>query len=192
MRVFLTVLVLIFSLQSLTRADDIRDLEIEGMSIGDSLLDYYSENEIKNGFPTDWSYKKKTYQATDLSKNIKDFDKVQINFKTKGKNYTIGAMDGISTMDIKDCLKEKDEQILAMQELLSEAKNTYDGTTKHSYDKSGDSKIMEAVYKLKSGGVIIVSCYDWSDKLTSSKGWDDSLRMSIRSKKFNKFLANAY
>ena len=41
MRVFVAVLVLIFSLQSLTKADDIRDFEIEGMSIGDSLLDYY-------------------------------------------------------------------------------------------------------------------------------------------------------
>ena len=173
-------------------ADEISDFQIEGMSVGDSLLDYYSENEIKNGFPIGWSYKKKTYQATELSKNIKDFDNVQINFKTKGKNYTIGAMDGISNMDIKDCLKEKDEQILAMQELLSEAKNTYDGTTKHSYDKSGDSKIMEAVYKLKSGGVIIVSCYDWSDKLTSTKGWNDQIRMQIQTKKFDRFLKNAY
>ena len=47
MRVFLAVLVLIFSLQSLTKADDIRDFEIEGMSIGDSLLEYYEEEEIK-------------------------------------------------------------------------------------------------------------------------------------------------
>ena len=82
--------------------------------------------------------------------------------------------------------------VFCIYAMLFEAKNTYDGTTKHNYDKSGDSKIMEAVYKLKSGGVIIISCYDWSDKLTSSKGWDDSLRISIRSKKFNKFLANAY
>ena len=47
MRVFIAVLILIFSLQSFTKADDISDFEIEGMSLGDSLLDYYSENEIK-------------------------------------------------------------------------------------------------------------------------------------------------
>ena len=28
-------------------ADDIRDFEIEGISIGDSLLDYFSEDQIK-------------------------------------------------------------------------------------------------------------------------------------------------
>ena len=47
MRVFIAVLVLIFSFQSLTKADDIRDFEIEGMSIGDSLLDYFNESEMK-------------------------------------------------------------------------------------------------------------------------------------------------
>ena len=29
------------------KADDIRDFQIEGMSIGDSLLDYFSEEKIK-------------------------------------------------------------------------------------------------------------------------------------------------
>ena len=46
MRVFIAVLVLIFSLQSWTKADDIRDFEIEGMSIGDSALDFYSKDTI--------------------------------------------------------------------------------------------------------------------------------------------------
>ena len=45
-RVFLSVLILIFSLQSWTKADDIRDFEIEGMSIGDSALDYFTYYEF--------------------------------------------------------------------------------------------------------------------------------------------------
>ena len=48
MRVFIAVLFLIFSFQSVTKAEDIRDFEIEGISIGDSLLDYFSEELIKN------------------------------------------------------------------------------------------------------------------------------------------------
>ena len=47
MRIFLSVLLLIFSLQSWTKADDIKDFEIEGISIGDSLLDFYNQDEIK-------------------------------------------------------------------------------------------------------------------------------------------------
>ena len=56
--VFLSVLVLIFNLQSFTKADDIRDFEIEGMSIGDSLLDYFSEDKIENSIAKH-SYKHK-------------------------------------------------------------------------------------------------------------------------------------
>ena len=44
----LIIIFLTFSFHNITKADDIRDFEIEGMSIGDSLLDYFSENEIKN------------------------------------------------------------------------------------------------------------------------------------------------
>ena len=46
MKILLSVLVLIFSLQSWTKADDIRDFEIESMSIGDSLLDHVSKELI--------------------------------------------------------------------------------------------------------------------------------------------------
>ena len=48
MRVFIAVIVLIFSLQSWTKADDIRDFEIEGMSIGSSALEFLSESQLKN------------------------------------------------------------------------------------------------------------------------------------------------
>ena len=40
------ILVLIFIFQPWTKADDIVDFEIEGISVGDSLLDYYTEEEI--------------------------------------------------------------------------------------------------------------------------------------------------
>ena len=53
MKRLLLILILTFSFQSLTKADDIRDFEIEGMSIGDSLLDFMSITEIKNDLKTE-------------------------------------------------------------------------------------------------------------------------------------------
>ena len=41
---------LLFSFQTSSWADDIRDFQIEGMSVGDSLLDYFSKEEIENFF----------------------------------------------------------------------------------------------------------------------------------------------
>ena len=46
MKAILVFLILIFSFQSWTKADDIKEFEIEGMSVGDSLLNYFSEEEI--------------------------------------------------------------------------------------------------------------------------------------------------
>ena len=48
MRIFLVVLVLIFSIQLFSKADDIREFEIGEMSIGDSLLDFVSAEEIES------------------------------------------------------------------------------------------------------------------------------------------------
>ena len=42
---FLIFVILIISFQSWVKADDIKDFQIEGVSIGDSLLDHMS---IKN------------------------------------------------------------------------------------------------------------------------------------------------
>ena len=60
------MLVLIFSLQSKTKADNIRDFQIEGMSIGDSALDYFSEDEIKNNL-VDW-YKDNKFSSFQINK----------------------------------------------------------------------------------------------------------------------------
>ena len=45
MKILLTLFVLLFS--SSVLAEDISDFQIEGMSIGDSLLDYLTKNEIE-------------------------------------------------------------------------------------------------------------------------------------------------
>ena len=46
MKIFLTVLILIFSFQSWVKSDDISEFDIEGISIGDSALDFFSREQI--------------------------------------------------------------------------------------------------------------------------------------------------
>ena len=40
------ILLLVLNFQTSSKADDIRNFEIEGMSIGDSMLKFMSKNEI--------------------------------------------------------------------------------------------------------------------------------------------------
>ena len=46
MKNILLIFFILLNFQSWTKADDIRDFEIEGMSVGDSLLDYMSLEKI--------------------------------------------------------------------------------------------------------------------------------------------------
>ena len=96
MRIFLSVLILIFNLQSWTKADDIRDFQIAGMSIGDSLLDYFSEKEIKsNTNYNGYSYiKEKKFVDFELyEKNRFDkYDGVQIAFDRNDNQYLIHSI----------------------------------------------------------------------------------------------------
>ena len=46
MKILLTLFVILFS--SSVVADDISDFQIEGMSIGDSALDYFTINELND------------------------------------------------------------------------------------------------------------------------------------------------
>ena len=49
MKRLLIIFILTLNFQSWTKADDISDFEIEGLSIGDSLLNYFTINEIRTG-----------------------------------------------------------------------------------------------------------------------------------------------
>ena len=48
MKRLLVILILTLNFQSSSMADDIKDFKIEGMSIGDSLLNFFSEKDIKS------------------------------------------------------------------------------------------------------------------------------------------------
>ena len=54
MKKTLILLVLLFSYSIF--ADDISDLQIEGMGLGDSLLDYFTEQEINNNMMQLYDY----------------------------------------------------------------------------------------------------------------------------------------
>ena len=102
MRIFIAVLVLIFSLQSLTKADDIRDFEIEGISIGDSLLDYFSKNnnekEKKSKF-AHWYKDGKFVQIgigkfSNLKKKLNIYDDMGVVLKPNDLTYKIHSVVG--------------------------------------------------------------------------------------------------
>ena len=81
MKKILTILILIFTLQTPSQADDISEFEIEGMSIGDSLLDYYSKSQIKSFLQDNYPGSKKFYIKYAHSNRFEIYESVTVALK---------------------------------------------------------------------------------------------------------------
>ena len=105
MKRLLLILILTFSFQSLSKADDITDFEIEGISLGDSLLNFFSKDEIDKNLRN--FYNDDTYLVTLLPTLNSDsnYEYIQVHFKKNDRKYIVQAIDGLIDIDIKECLK---------------------------------------------------------------------------------------
>ena len=125
MKKTLIIFVLLFS--SAVFADDISDFQIEGISIGDSLLDYFSEEEIQNEIKVN----KKRYNNNTsfgevfISKEFLTYESVNIFVKPNDSNYIIYSISGAKeykTIDL--CIKEQNEIATKFSNLFTDVKKT--------------------------------------------------------------------
>ena len=197
MKKLLLILILTLSFQSWTKADDISDFEIEGMSIGDSLLDYFSESEIKkfkqsNQYPASDKYIiVMFYNPSFLAETdrFEIYERVQIDYRKNDKKYIIASVMGILPFEnkIDDCYKKQKEIDKEMSILFSTAKRL-SGKDNKTFDPSGKSTAFVIEYLLSSGGVMQITCDDWSDEMTQQKNLPDMLGVSVMDKNYADFL----
>ena len=107
MKIFLIILILIFNIQSLTKADDIRDFQIEGFSVGDKLSEKMSIKEIDENIVPYFQDQRK-YYIVGKTYDLNQYDQIEFYIKSNDKSYeirTIGA--GIFINDLDECLEKK-------------------------------------------------------------------------------------
>ena len=187
MRVFLSVLILIISFQSWTKADDIRDFQIEGISVGDSALDYFPKSEIEQKERGGFVYEKKDfYSATFYQKNFFEFyDNVQLHLKKDDKDYIIYSVGGqkiYKDHDIKKCHSDMEDALNSIKSYFKKANVKDNGIT----DWQFDSKVKVKAYyvQLISGDEVAIECYDYPKDYK----FIDDLTISIDTKEFVKWL----
>ena len=207
MRVFITVLVLIFSLQSWTKANDVSEFEIEGMSIGSSLLDHFNKNEILTLIKSNNSffYKGNAFVSITTHANYSKYPNLIknepiLNIKEKydylgavinpdDNNFIIFEISAYINFpnDIDSCIKKKNE-------IVKDISFNFDGiksdneTSPHSYDKSGKSIAHNSWFTLDIG-TLSVHCEDWSKEFEDI-GWSDKLKVRLMSDTIMDFLRN--
>ena len=180
-----TYLCLIISIQ----ADDIKNFQIEGISIGDSLLNFYSKKKINEGTNNNATYKSDKFIMVTLLSPGNTYEGLQIHIKKNDENYIVHSISGQNSMALKACLLERDK-------IFEELKSLFPNTkviklNKRDHPGFENSYSYSSYFEFKSGDLIEIACYDFSD-LINNDGWGDYLTISLDTKEFNKFLLNAY
>ena len=157
----LLILILTLSFQSWTKADDISDFEVEGMSIGDSLLDFYSEQQVKDSLK-DYYISKEFSAAQFIIQNDK-YNHIDIHFKSGDKNYIIYGVDGIFYSETtNECIDKINLILKDMSDIFSNQKkrdlNRVEMTSGHGY-------IYGALFMFKSNDYAEAVCYDYKKEI---------------------------
>ena len=188
MKFFLSVFIFILSFQSLTIANDISDFEIDGMSIGDSALDYFTKKELDNKDRTDF-YKDNDFMDVTINPKDSQYDSIGLTLKPNDKNYIIYAINGGLHFDNNDeCLVTKEKIVKSVSDMFKDAEVSNPGKRNYAADPTGESKSYSIYYWIK-GAFIEISCYDITEKLANEKNWiKNILNVSTVSKEFADFL----
>jgi hypothetical protein len=201
------LLILLFSLFFLSSpsviADDISDFEIEGMSIGDSLLDYMTEDEIldkikKNKYTHTYLKEPDKYIQLKLLKNFATYESLSLLIKNNASNqyvtnknekYTILYIGGNITYneDFDSCIQKRDE----IEEVLSKMFPNIDKQPEiydYSFDPSGDSIVDSVAFIFDSGAEIDSYCLDLEENFRIKKNWNEGLKVSVSSEETTSWL----
>ena len=183
MKRLLQILFILLTIHNYTLADDIQDIEIEGMSIGDSLLSHFSEQIIKNNLKDYYKNKKISITEIDIKSDI--YDSIQVHFWSDDKLYKIIGIDGLKffSKNIETCFTKQKLVANEIETILQNVKkNVYD--KKHAGDVSGESKTKNIDFIFNSGDFVNIACYDWSKAMR----YTDHLRVAVVTKEFDDWL----
>ena len=173
------------------KADDIRDFEIDEMSIGDSLLKYFSKTKITNALKNVIYYpgSKKMKIILLLPEINSSYEAYDFHILDNDPNYKIQSVKGRLKISLNECLKKKKVVVNELEKIFYRVKkNEYENYYNYTY---GNSKAYLTDFNLNDGSVR-VWCANWdkNDKTVIKNNWYDTLNVSISSKNYLYFIDN--
>ena len=197
MRIFLAVLVLIFSCQSWTKADDIKDFEIEGISIGDSLLDHVEKEKIIQNSANIYDVEG-ALAFVDFFDNSSAYDGYQATYFKDDDDYKIIAIMGAKLFEnnIEECYLLREKIVSQVKELFQNASIESEKTS-HDGDPTGESMITYSRFYINDDSKyedLQIGCTDWSENHKFANGVTptDKLTVTITTDEYFEFLQTAY
>ena len=169
MKRLLLIIILTLSFQSLSKADGIKDFEIEGMSIGDSLLSYMNKNLIVNAMKDkDIAYYYEddfvSISTWDIKNNFKTYDDIGVVLKIDDSQHKIFALEGTLYMDensnIQKCYNKQNEIALDIKNSLNLENNGDTWFVKKENLQKHQLSAKYIDFELRDGGSIRITCFE--------------------------------
>tara|TARA_Y100000590_G_scaffold82952_1_gene92455 strand:+ start:718 stop:1296 length:579 start_codon:yes stop_codon:yes gene_type:complete len=189
MKNIIIIFLFLLNLQSFTKADEISDFEIEGMSIGDSLLDFYSKKEIKDFYnydnlPSDMKFR---IADDDFSSNLNQYEALQFFYKPQDRKFIIHNISGrIFCKNDNECnnILESIKSDISKSFVNKQLKKR---NFKHVDDPSGKSIVVMYSINLNKG-TINIGYTNWSENVKYS----DHIGVSISTTEVINWTRNNY
>ena len=186
MKFIIFTFLFLFTTNSL--ADDVSDFEIEGISVGESLLNFYSLEEINKKINSyndkGFIYPSNEFYAITFrnSKKFSTFDDVQFSLKNNDKVLKIYSIMGIINypFNLDECFVNLDIIENDFDKIFKNSNKRDRYEYSHQADKSGKSKITQVYYELENSSVAVASCANWSKEVNIL----DALRVTLQSTDF--------
>ena len=188
MRIFIGILVFIITLQSWTKADDISDFEIDGMSTGDSLLEYFSEEQITSASKLLYPGSDKFYGISFYANDSNNYEAYTFSLKKDDTKYIIYDLGGTKSFpnDLKNCKNLKSTIINSFE---PSHKSFEYREYEYLYKTFGSGKSIAYISSYKSSsGSIRVYCTNWSELDEKEKNYIDELNVDLSTIEFLNFL----
>lgn len=193
----LILLIFLFFFQNLCNANDVKDIEVEGMSIGDTLLDYMGEQKIQKEINSEFSYHYDDYVSIStwiLRDNFETYDDVGVILKKGDNNYTIYSLEGTLYMDkdssIEDCYSQQNKINDDVKIYLNLNSNIEEWFTPKERLSDHHISIKNMQFEL-SGGVVRTTCYE-IQKGIKKNSTRNLLYVSITSNTFYEYVNSLY
>ena len=194
MRFIIFTFLFLFTTNSL--AEDVSDFEIEGISVGESLLNFYTLEEINKKINSyndkGFIYPSNEFYAITFrnSKNFSTFDDVQFSLKNNDKSFEIYSIMGIINYpsNLDECFVNLDKIENDFDKIFKNSNKIDRYEYSHQADKSGKSKITQVYYELENSSVAVASCANWSKEVNIL----DALRVTLQSTDFRNWINQVY
>ncbi len=194
MKKLLVIIILNFFFFTQSQSDNIRDFQIENLGIGVSLLEYMTEDEIKdNQFFHPKLKEKDEYIHVNVIKAFETYDAVEVSIKKNDNKYIIEGISG--SIVGKSDLEFKKQYKILVKELKNFFANTkvksFEDNQKMNWDKSGETKYLRtAFYFPNSKYANITVTYITVGRLYKDQ-FTDSVGVNIDSDKINDYKLRA-